>query len=103
MKETDEIDLKIKIASQQVTLHQALKNQDFVRDVESRIEELWQTWRIRFPNLTEARLLAMMVYQYASFYFQMRQRYESAEESAQRAVAALNSALAEEALANSRQ
>lgn len=81
MKETDEIDIKIKIANQEVKLRQPVCNQEFIRDVESRVEELWRTWRARFPQLSESRLLAMMVYQYASFYMQQGARFASAEKA----------------------
>ena len=81
MKETDEINIKIKIANQEVKLRQPLGNQDFIRDVESRVEELWRTWRARFPQLSESRILAMMVYQYASFYMQQGVRFDSAEKA----------------------
>ncbi len=96
MKETDEIDIKIKIANQQVTLHQPLNNQEFIRDVEGRIEDLWSTWRARFPNLSESKLLAMMVYQYASFYFQMRHKYDAAGESVRAISRQLEEALGKE-------
>lgn len=96
MKETDEIDIKIKIANQQVTLHQPLNNQEFIRDVEGRIEDLWSTWRARFPNLSESKLLAMMVYQYASFYFQMRHKYDTAGESVRATSRVLEEALGKE-------
>ena len=96
MTETDEIDIKIKIANQQVTLHQPLNNQEFIRDVEGRIEDLWSTWRARFPNLSESKLLAMMVYQYASFYFQMRHKYDAAGESVRATSRVLEEALGKE-------
>ena len=70
MKETDEIDIKIKIANQELKLHQPVGSQEFIRDVEDKVEQLWNTWRARFPQLSENRILAMMVYQYASFYMQ---------------------------------
>lgn len=81
MKETDEIDIKIKIANQEVKLRQPVCNQEFIRDVESRVEELWRTWRARFPQLSESRILAMMVYQYASFYMQQGACFASAEKA----------------------
>ena len=33
MKETDEIDIKIKIANQELKLHQPVGSQEFIRDV----------------------------------------------------------------------
>lgn len=93
MKETDAIDIKIKIANQQILLHQPLRDQDFIRDVEANIEQLWKTWRKRFPNHTESKLLAMMVYQYASFYFQQRHRYDDVLKEASNASEVLQTAL----------
>lgn len=94
MKETDEIDIKIKIANQEVKLRQPVRNQEFIRDVESRVEELWRTWRARFPQLSESRILAMMVYQYASFYMQQGARFASAEKAVRSASELLADALA---------
>lgn len=85
MKDKDEIDIKIKIANEQLTLRNKLSEQDFVRDVEANIDELYRTWRPRFPHLSESRLLAMMVYQYASFYFGMRRRYDDTLTAAEEA------------------
>lgn len=94
MKETDEIDIKIKIANQEVKLRQPVRNQEFIRDVEGRIEELWRTWRARFPQLSESRILAMMVYQYASFYMQQGARFDAAEKAVREASGLLAHALA---------
>lgn len=96
MKETDEIEIKIKIANEQLTLRNKISEQEFVRDVEANIAELYSTWRPRFPHLSESRLLAMMVYQYASFYFTMRRRHNDAMSSAAFASSLLADALDKE-------
>lgn len=93
MKETDEIDIKIKIANEQLTLRNKISEQGFIRDVEANIEELYSTWRPRFPHLSDNRLLAMMVYQYASFYFSMRQRYNDVMDTSRKVSGTLADAI----------
>lgn len=96
MKETDEIDIKIKIANQELKLHQPVGSQEFIRDVEDKVEQLWNTWRVRFPQLSENRILAMMVYQYASFYMQQSKRNAAAEKTVRALSEQLRGALEQE-------
>lgn len=51
-----------------------LDEQDHVRDVESAVNTLYAKWHARFPQKPDMELLAMLTYQYASFYFAMRDR-----------------------------
>lgn len=78
MKDTDPIDIKIKIATQQLTLRVPFNTQDNVRDAESHIASLYSTWRKQFPRKSEYELMAMLTYQYASFYLAMKERQDNA-------------------------
>ncbi len=68
------VDIKIKIGEYPLELRVGLSAQDRVRDVESAINALYGKWRERFPQKPDVELLSMLTYQYASFYFAMRDR-----------------------------
>ncbi len=68
MQETDKIKMRIKIAGMSIPLTVAFKDQDHVRETETRIAELFDNWRRMFPSKSTEELLAMMTYQYASYY-----------------------------------
>lgn len=55
-------------------LRVGLNEQDRVRDVESAVNALYAKWHERFPKKPDLELMAMLTYQYASFYFAMRDR-----------------------------
>ena len=78
MKNIDNIDIKINIATQQLKLRVPFDSQDEVRDVEAHIGALYTKWRAQFPHKSELELMAMLTYQYASFYFSMKKREENA-------------------------
>lgn len=68
MKDTDKIKMRIKIAGMGIPLNVAFSEQDHVRETERRVAELFDNWRRMFPSKSEQELLAMMTYQYASYY-----------------------------------
>ena len=68
MKDTDKIKMRIKIAGMSIPLNVAFSEQDHVRETERRVAELFDNWRRMFPSKSEQELLAMMTYQYASYY-----------------------------------
>ncbi len=73
--------MRIKIAGLSIPLTVAFKEQDHVRETEKRVAELFDNWRRMFPSKTTAKLLAMMTYQYASYYLALsRKREEDIQE-----------------------
>lgn len=74
MKETDDIDINIIIAGQPLELTVPFSSQEEVRAVEAHIASLYNKWRARYPRKSGSELLAMLAYQYASFYYSMKQR-----------------------------
>ena len=52
--------------------------QDFVRDVETRVSTLYNSWRHKFTKRTDREILAMVAYQFANFYMELSQRVERA-------------------------
>ncbi|MBD5217367.1 MAG: cell division protein ZapA [Bacteroidales bacterium] len=68
MKNTDKIKMQVSIAGVPVSLNVPFDEQDAVRETEQGIADLYNNWRIRFPNKSLETLLAMIAYQYASYY-----------------------------------
>lgn len=68
--------MRIKIAGMSIPLTVAFKDQDNVRETEARIGELFDNWRRMFPSKSIDELLAMMTYQYASYYLALSRNQE---------------------------
>lgn len=60
--------MRIKIAGMSLSLTVGFDEQDHVRETEKRVAELFDNWRRMFPAKSDTELLAMMTYQYASYY-----------------------------------
>ena len=60
--------MQVRIAGKHITLSVPFDTQDDVRETEKSIEDLYNNWKGRFPNKSDDALLAMIAYQYASFY-----------------------------------
>lgn len=78
MKETDDIDIDINIAGQPLELTVPFNTQEKVRAVEAHIASLYKKWRGLYPRKSRQELMAMLAYQYASYYFSMKEREEDA-------------------------
>lgn len=76
MKDTDKIKMRIKIAGMSIPLTVDFSEQDHVRETERRVAELFDNWRRMFPSKSEQELLAMMTYQYASYYLALSKSRE---------------------------
>lgn len=70
----EKIKLDINIGGEHVLLTVPYEEQDNVRDTERAIGELFDRWRKKFPNRTDSQILAMVAYQYASFYGELLRR-----------------------------
>lgn len=78
MNEPEKIKMTLNIGDQAFSLTVPFAKQDFVRDVEKDVDTLCRKWRQKFPGKPDKELLAMVAYQYASFYTELRLRYEEA-------------------------
>jgi len=78
MDDSEKVNMEINIGGQVVKLSVPFSKQDFVRDVEDEIGKLFQSWRKNFPRKDERELLAMIIYQYASYYRELTSRHEEA-------------------------
>lgn len=74
MPDTEKIKMRINIAGQPFSIMVGFDEQDFVRETESHIAQLFESWKKRFPSKKTPELMAMMTYQYASYYFAISQR-----------------------------
>lgn len=79
MKDREEknIEININIAGEPIRRTVPFDKQDFTRDVEAEVNNMFSIWRTRFPNKTEKGLLAMMLYQYASYYKELTEKYQA--------------------------
>lgn len=68
--------MRIKIAGMSIPLTVDFSEQDHVRETERRVAELFDNWRRMFPSRSEQELLAMMTYQYASYYLALSKNRE---------------------------
>lgn len=83
MKDSEKIKMEINIGGQLLELTVPFQDQVSVRRVEREMSRLFATWRKEFPQKTEKQLLAMMAYQYGSFYHQLTEKYRQAADLAE--------------------
>lgn len=78
MNDSEKIKMYLNIGDQRISLTVPFARQEFVRDVEADVDRLYARWRKTFPAKTDREILAMVAYQYASFYGELKERYEAA-------------------------
>ena len=78
MNDSEKIKMYLNIGDQRISLTVPFERQEFVRDVEADVDRLYARWRKAFPAKTDREILAMVAYQYASFYGELKERYEAA-------------------------
>lgn len=83
MNDSEKITMHLNIGDQRLSLTVPFARQDFVRDVEHEVDSLYRKWRKNFPAKTDREILTMVAYQYASFYSELKERYEKASELAE--------------------
>lgn len=93
MKETDKVKMTIKIGGEELQLSVPFDKQNSVRDAEKAASELYKAWRDRWPARSEKEILAMVAYQFASFYQEILSRMESAVSSARETESKIDTAL----------
>lgn len=71
----ENVKIEIIIAGESVRLTVPFSKQESVRRCEADINALYSEWRSRFPRKTNTELLAMIAYQYASFFQELSDRY----------------------------
>lgn len=77
MSDAGKVKMKIKVADETIPLTVQFDEQNDVRDTEVKINLLYAQWHQKFPHKTTKELLAMMTYQYASYYMAYARRHSS--------------------------
>ncbi len=72
------MNLNIGGARLQVTV--PFDEQDFVRDVEESVNNLYNQWRHEFQKKTDREILSMVTYRFASLYYELTERISRASE-----------------------
>lgn len=93
MNDQENVKMEINIAGERILLTVPFSMQSSVRTTERNVSDLYRQWRRDFPRKTDKELLAMMAYQYASYYEQLLQRQENARIKAEEINARLDSLL----------
>ncbi len=95
MTERDNVQMKLNIAGEQIFLNVPFDQQDAVRRTEKSVDALYNDWKIKFPRKEPKELLAMIAYQYASFYEDLRLSNRDVLAKAKEAVTRLDRMLAD--------
>lgn len=82
MKDQEKINIEINIGGEPIMLVVPFQNQEQTREVEEEINRLFTRWRKSFPKRSEKGLLAMIAYQYASYYKELATKYQQAIDKA---------------------
>lgn len=94
MQNSEKVKIEISIGTTIVPLSVELDNVRNVRDLEKELNNLFDMWRKDFPAKSEKELLAMIAYQYASYYSQLTERYKDAYAEAEKCDELLSSIVA---------
>ena len=93
MKHEENIQITINIAGQRIPLTVGFDQQNLVRETEKNVGALYEKWRLKFPRKSMQELLAMIAYQYASFYLSLSRRMDESARDAEALDAMLDDAL----------
>jgi hypothetical protein len=78
MNDSEKIKMNLNIGDQRITLTVPVARKEFARNVESDVDKLYRKWRQAFPKKTDREIFAMVAYQYATFYGELKELYDSA-------------------------
>lgn len=96
MSDSEKVKMTINIGGEHIMLSVDFNRQDAVREAEKAASDLFNTWRRRWPVRTDNEIMAMVAYQFASYYQDLLQRYENAAETAAETEALLSGLLGQE-------
>lgn len=82
MSDSGTVNMYLNIGDQRISLTVPFDRQNFVRDVEHKINQLYKRWRKDFTSKTDKEIMAMVAYQFASHYSELKDRYELAQAQA---------------------
>ena len=82
MNDSDNVKMTINIGGEHIQLSVPFNRQDAVRDAEKAVAQLFDNWRKKWPSRSDKEIMAMIAYQFASFYQELLERHEKAAEIA---------------------
>lgn len=88
--------MTLNIGGQQILVSVPFNRQNAVRTTEKEIESLFRSWNARFPGKTDRELLAMITYQYASYYHEMQEGLDRAFALAEDCLSRIDDAVADD-------
>lgn len=68
MDDSEKIKMEVNIGGQPIRVTAPFSEQDFVRDTEKEINGLYAKLRSVYPSKEDREMIAIIAYQYASFY-----------------------------------
>lgn len=90
MKDQEKINMEINIGGSPIKVSVPFNKQEQTRHVEEELNSLLESWKRSFPKRSERELLAMMLYQYASYYRELTDKYREAAAKADECLNRLN-------------
>lgn len=83
MNDSEKIKIFLNIGDQRISLNVPFDRQKFARNVEKDVDSLYRKWRQSFQGKSDKEIMAMVAYQYASFYAELGERYNEAHRLAE--------------------
>lgn len=90
MKDSEKIKMILNIGGCQLPVTVPFSQQEFVRDVEKQVNNLYSAWRHEFTQKKDQEVMTMVAYQFASYYAELEKRYRQASEKASRLLDSLD-------------
>lgn len=70
--------MTLNIGGQRLLLSVPFNRQNAVRDTEQAVASQYNSWKRQFPDKTDRELLAMLAYQFASYYHDLQEGLDKA-------------------------
>lgn len=83
---TEMTKMNLNIGGALIKITVPFSQQDFVRDVEEQVNNLYAKWRHEFQKKTDREILAMITYRYASAYYELSESMAKACEKAEECI-----------------
>lgn len=82
MNDSDNVKMTINIGGEHIGLTVPFTRQEAVREAEKAVAQIYNTWRVKWPSRSDKEVMAMVAYQFASFYIELLERQTKAAEIA---------------------
>ncbi|MBD5370717.1 MAG: cell division protein ZapA [Bacteroides sp.] len=96
-KKEKNVKIEINIAGEILAMTVPYSRQKSIRHTEKAINDLFSDWRNQFPRKTNTEILAMVAYQYASYYHDLSALYRDLTSRLEQTSSILDTLLAQDA------